>query len=335
VFGGDLGGGVSRAISGGGSILGGLWVVNELGFSLNMVTLLAITLSTGILVDDAIVEVENIVRHIRMGKSPYRAALEAADEIGLAVIAISLTIVAIFVPASFMQSVPGEFFKQFGITVSVQVIFSLLVARFITPMLAAYLLRPEAGRHETEGYITRTYTRLVTWSIRHRFTTITTGFVLFAASIWSATLLPSGFLPAGDKARSLLAIDLPPGSPLADNEAVTEVSAKRLRDRPEVLSVFIDGGRIPPSPMQGPSPMEVRKSALTINYVPKSQRSLSQSELELELGRDLADIPDIRYWFLDENGKRGVMFIVTGTDDGTVANVASELAAQMQRLASM
>src|SRR6478609_2937305 len=123
------------------SIFPAFWVMHLLGFSLNVVTLLAITLSTGILVDDAIVEIENIVRHIRMGKSPYLAALEAADEIGLAVIAISLAIVAVFIPASFMPSVPGQFFKQFGITVSVQVLFSLLCARMITPMLAAYFLR--------------------------------------------------------------------------------------------------------------------------------------------------------------------------------------------------
>ena len=130
------------------SIFPAFWVMELLGFSLNMVTLLAITLSTGILVDDAIVEIENIVRHIRMGKSPYQAALEAADEIGLAVIAISLTIVAVFVPASFMPSIPGQFFKQFGITVSVQVLFSLLCARMITPMLAAYFLQAASARGE-------------------------------------------------------------------------------------------------------------------------------------------------------------------------------------------
>src|SRR5437762_966505 len=123
------------------SIFPAFWVMDLLGFSLNLVSFLAITLSTGILVDDAIVEIENIVRHMRMGKSPYRAALEAADEIGLAVIAISLTIIAIFAPASFMSGIAGQFFKQFGITVSVQVFFSLLAARFVTPVLAAYFLK--------------------------------------------------------------------------------------------------------------------------------------------------------------------------------------------------
>src|SRR5207342_2851044 len=168
------------------SIFPAFWVMELLGFSLNMVTLLAITLSTGILVDDAIVEIENIVRHIRMGKSPYQAALEAADEIGLAVIAISLAIVAVFIPASFMPSVPGQFFKQFGITVSVQVLFSLLCARMITPMLAAYFLRPHQHEEKGDGPTMRLYTRLVTGAVRYRFITVVLGRRNLAAERLSA-----------------------------------------------------------------------------------------------------------------------------------------------------
>ena len=170
------------------SIFPAFWVMELLGFSLNIVTLLAITLSTGILVDDAIVEIENIVRHIRMGKSPYQAALEAADEIGLAVIAISLAIVAVFIPASFMPSVPGQFFKQFGITVSVQVLFSLLCARMITPMLAAYFLRPHQHEEKSDGRTMRLYTRLVTGAVRYRFITVALGLLFFAASLAGASL---------------------------------------------------------------------------------------------------------------------------------------------------
>ena len=124
------------------SIVPAFWAIDAAGFSLNLVSLLAITIVTGILVDDAIVEIENIVRHMRMGKSPYRAALEAADEIGLAVIAITLTIIAVFVPVSFMGGIAGQYFKQFGLVVAFAVFFSLLVARLITPLLAAYFLRP-------------------------------------------------------------------------------------------------------------------------------------------------------------------------------------------------
>jgi multidrug efflux pump subunit AcrB len=308
------------------SIFPAFWAMSILGFSLNMVSLLAITLSTGILVDDAIVEVENIVRHIRMGKSAYQAAIDAADEIGLAVIAISLTIVAIFAPASFMSGIAGQFFKQFGITVSVQVLFSLLAARLITPMLAAYFLRPREHRQRPPGLLLKAYTALVSWSVRHYVVTVCVGIILFAASIWSMGLLPKGYLPVQDTARSLLAIELPPGSQLADTERKTEDIVTRLHSHPEVLSVFVDGGRIPPNTR------EVRKASLIVKYTPKNKRSLKQHELELQIGRDLANIPDIHYWFLDENGLRAVSLFVTGADNNTVNNFADELALQMQRI---
>ena len=308
------------------SIFPAFWAMEMLGFSLNLVSFLAITLSTGILVDDAIVEIENIVRHIRMGKSPYRAALEAADEIGLAVIAISLTIIAIFVPASFMSGIAGQFFKQFGITVAVQVFFSLLAARFVTPVLAAYFLKDHPHADPPPGRILQTYTRLVTWSVKHYYATVLLGLAVFAASIWSIQLLPQGFLPAQDTARSLLAMELPPGSQLAFTEKVTEDIATRLRKRPEVQSVFVDGGRVPPGIF------EVRRAALIINYSPKGDRKITQRELELAIGAELENVPDIRYWFLDENGLRAISLVVTGPEIGIVGNVANELASQMKRI---
>ena len=308
------------------SIFPAFWAMDILGFSLNLVSFLAITLSTGILVDDAIVEIENIVRHMRMGKSPYRAALEAADEIGLAVIAISLTIIAIFAPASFMSGIAGQFFKQFGITVSVQVFFSLLAARLVTPVLAAYFMKDHPHDPPPPGRVLRAYISLVTWSVRHYIITVLIGFAVFAASIWSIKLLPQGFLPAQDTARSLLAMELPPGSQLAHTEKVTEEIASRLRKRPEVMSVFVDGGRVPPG-LQ-----EVRRASLIINYTPKQDRNITQRELELSIGQELESVPDIRYWFLDENGLRAVSLVVTGADIGIVSNVANELATQMKRI---
>ena len=308
------------------SIFPAFWAMDLLGFSLNLVSFLAITLSTGILVDDAIVEIENIVRHMRMGKSPYRAALEAADEICLAVIAISLTIIAIFAPASFMSGIAGQFFKQFGITVSVQVFFSLLAARFVTPVLAAYFLKDHPHEDPPPGRVLRAYTRLITWSVKHYFLTVLLGFAIFAASIWSIKLLPQGFLPAQDTARSLLAIELPPGSQLAFTEKVTEDIVARLRRRPEVRSVFVDGGHVPPGTY------EVRRAALIINYTPKGERKITQRALELAISNELNNVPDIRYWFLDENGLRAISLVVTGTDSNIVSNVASELGNQMKRI---
>jgi multidrug efflux pump subunit AcrB len=308
------------------SIFPAFWAMYVLDFSLNMVSLLAITLSTGILVDDAIVEIENISRHMRMGKTPYQAALDATNEIGLAVIAISLTIVAVFIPASFLPSIPGQFFKQFGVTVSVQVMFSLLCARMITPMLAAYFLMPHRHKQESEGHIMAGYSRTLTWAVKHRFLTIIAGLIFFALSLASAGLLHLGFLPDADISRSTIAIELPPGSQLADTEAVTDLIANRLRRRSEVVSVFVNGGRVPSGVMG------VRNATLTINFAPKSKRSLTQRELEHEIGKDLLDVPDIRYWFVDENGQRNITLIVTGQDSNTVANVASEIATQMRRL---
>src|SRR3954449_5353013 len=225
------------------SIFPAFWAMDLLGFSLNLVSFLAITLSTGILVDDAIVEIENIVRHMRMGKSPYRASLEAADEIGLAVIAITATIIAIFSPVSFMGGIAGQYFKQFGLTIAAAVFMSLLVARLITPLLAAYFLRDHGPDHERDGFVMRGYTRLVAWSVRHKFITLVLGIACFAASIASTGLLPAGFLPAEDQARTLFVVELPPGARLPDTVRVTDRIEEKIRALPEVKSVFVDGGR--------------------------------------------------------------------------------------------
>ena len=240
-------------------------------------------------------------------------------------IAISLTIVAIFAPASFMSGVAGQFFKQFGITVSVQVLFSLLAARLVTPMLSAYFLRHHAHAEKPAGPILQRYTRIVTWSVKHYFATMGIGLLILAASVGSIVLLASGFLPAQDSARSLLSVELPLGSRLSDTEKTTEEIVKLLRARPEVITVFVDGGRIP----QGS--MEVRKASIIIGYTPKSKRSVSQKDIELAITPELEDIPDIHHWFVDENGLRAISLVVVGSDSMTVANVASELASQMRQ----
>jgi hydrophobe/amphiphile efflux-1 (HAE1) family protein len=313
------------------SIIPAFWAMHLIGFSLNLVSFMAITLSTGILVDDSIVEIENIERHMAMGKTPYQASIDAADEIGPAVIAISLTIIAVFVPVSFMGSVAGQFFKQFGVTISVQVFFSLLAARFVTPMLAAYFLkpRPHGIAEAPGGVLARGYARMLRWVARHQYITVMLGLVAFALSLGSTQLLPSGFLPAQDVGRSVLAVELPPGSSLATTAKVTEAIAARLRQRPEVRSVFVDGGHVPP----GTS--EVRLATLIIDYTPKEERSTSQHDLELSMGDDLSDVPDVRHWFLDENGMRGVALVVTGQDGDKVRDVAGELATEMRGLASV
>jgi hydrophobe/amphiphile efflux-1 (HAE1) family protein len=302
------------------------WAMQALGFSLNMVSLLAITLVTGILVDDAIVEIENIVRHMRMGKSAYRAALEAADEIGLAVIAITFTIVAVFAPVSFMGGIAGQYFRQFGLTVAAAVLVSLLVARLITPMIAAYFLRPH-DKVDREGLVMRNYTRLIGWTVRHYYATLVLGFVVFALSIGSVFLLPSGFLPAEDTGRSIFAIELPPGSQLGDTEVIAEKAENIIRRRPEVRSIFVDGGRILGDTGGA---QEVRKSTLTVHYAPREERDLTQRQLEQIISADLKDIPDIRTWVVKENGARAFTIEVTGTDNEKVIETAAQLTSEIR-----
>ncbi len=308
------------------SIIPTFWAMDAIGFSLNLVTLLAITLVTGILVDDAIVEIENIVRHMRMGKSAYRASLEAADEIGLAVIAISLSIAAIFSPVSFMGGIAGQYFRQFGLTVAIAVLFSLLVARFVTPVISAYFLRAPRSRTHSDGAVMQGYTRLVRASVRHRWITLFVGALIFAASLWSTRLLPSGFMPADDLGRVLLAVELPPGSRLDDTDRVTRAISEKLRAMPEVRSALIFGGQL----LGGGA--EPRKATVVINFVHKSEREATQKDLQTRIGAMLADQPDMRFWFLKDNGQRDISLIIAGPDIDVLNETANQIASEMRAI---
>ncbi|MBN9352820.1 MAG: efflux RND transporter permease subunit, partial [Hyphomicrobium denitrificans] len=278
------------------------WAISAMGFSLNLVSLLGITLATGILVDDAIVEIENIVRHMHMGKKPYRAALEAADEIGLAVIAITLTIVAIFAPVSFMGGIAGQYFRQFGMTVAVAVLFSLLVARLITPMMAAYLMRPIPEKPHVDGPLMRAYTRFLQLTLRHPHLTLISGVALFSASVYATTLLPTGFLPDEDTSRVVVAVELPPGTQLDETSRKTDHMVTVLRAIPEVKQVFVLGGTSPTGQL------DVRRASLFVQLVPKTKRKLTEKQLKSIIAAKLADEPDSRAWYINERGERELSF---------------------------
>ncbi|TCK23748.1 HAE1 family hydrophobic/amphiphilic exporter-1 [Ancylobacter aquaticus] len=310
------------------SILPTFWVMDMLGFSLNGVSLLAVTLVTGILVDDAIVEIENIVRHMRMGKSAYRAAIEAADEIGLAVVATTLTIVAVFLPVSFMGGIAGQYFRQFGITVAVAVLFSLLVARLLTPMLAAYFMRDHGHREKPDGALMRAYIGLLHRSIRYRFLTVAAGILLFIGSMWLSTLLPSGFIPNSDVSRSVLALELPPGATLESTQRVVDEIAAKLKAQPEVASVFATAG----SGTAGgaaTSSGEVRKATIIVNLVPRGERVATQKQFEMRLREEIAQLPDLRFNFGASGGAgpggREFTVILSGSDGALVEAKALEL----------
>jgi hydrophobe/amphiphile efflux-1 (HAE1) family protein len=304
------------------SIIPTFFVMQWLGFTLNGISLLGITLVTGILVDDAIVEIENIVRHIGMGVPPYEASEEAANEIGLTVIAISFSIVAVFAPVSFMGGIPGQYFKQFGLTVAVSVLFSLLVARIITPMMAAYLMRGTVhGTDERDGFVMRALMRVVGWTMRHRGLTLLTGGAIFAGSIYSATLLPTEFIPVSDIGRSQIEVELPPGATIDNTEDAARSLSARIDEVPEVQSVFVysDGS-------------DVTEARVMINYGKKETRERSQFVLEEELKNRLSDTPDMRINFQNENGQNDLTINVLGTTEDGAALAAERLAAAMSEL---
>ncbi|MEJ1159194.1 efflux RND transporter permease subunit [Prosthecomicrobium sp. N25] len=300
------------------------WAMSVMGFSLNLVSLLAITLVTGILVDDAIVEIENIVRHMRMGKSPYRAAMEAADEIGLAVIAITMTIIAVFAPVSFMGGIAGQYFKQFGLTVAVAVFFSLLVARLITPMMAAYLFRNPGHEEQHDGAIMRAYTAVLRATLRWRWVTLIFGVVFAIGSIMSASTLPQGFIPPDDQSRIVASIELPPGAKLDDTARLTDEAMRELRKLPEVRDVFVVGGSSPTGTL------ELRRAKLTVQLVRKHERKRSQKMVEGDVSRILGSVADLRYYFVNERGERELTVGLLGADGRAVNDAALALQSQMR-----
>jgi len=302
------------------------WAMELLGFSLNLVSLLGITLVTGILVDDAIVEIENIVRHMRTGKSPYRAAVEAADEIGLAVIAISLTIVAIFSPVSFMGGIAGQYFRQFGLTVAIAVLISLLVARLITPMMAAYLLRPIPEKHEGAGFVMRAYVGFLRATLKVRYLTLVVGLGLFAGSIYATTLLPTGFMPAEDTSRVVVSVELPPGAMLEDTRVTTDSMVEILRTIPEVKSVFALGGSTPTGGL------EVRKASLFVQLVPKTERALPQKTIKVTISDKLAEVPDTRAWYVNERGERELSFSMLSHNGEELSDAVGKLEGALRQV---
>ncbi len=307
------------------SIIPAFWALDMMGFSLNLVSLLGITLVVGILVDDAIVEIENIVRHVKMGKSPYRASLEAADEIGLAVIAISATIVAVFAPVSFMGGIAGQYFKQFGLTVAVAVFFSLLVARLITPLLAAYFLRSHVHAEPKPGIIMRGYESLLRTTLRFRWLTLAGGIAFFAGSIYAIGFLPSGFIPKEDASRIVFSLELPPGSRLEDTRVMTDDVTTLMREVPEVENVYVIGG-------SGPTgTLEPRRATVVADLKHKSERDVPQHEIEEILLKKLETIPDLRAYFVNDRGERQLAFGVMGTDgallDAQARKIQSAMAA--------
>ena len=279
------------------SILPAFLGIYLFGFTLNMVTLTSLALVVGILVDDAIVEVENIARHLRMGKTPFQAALEAADEIGLAVIATTFALVAVFLPTAFMAGIPGKFFKQFGWTAVLAILASLLVARLLTPMMSAYLMKavPLSEREQTDGLVMRRYLIAVQWCLTHRLLTLVLATLFFVGSLALVPLLPKGFVPPADRGQTLVNIERAPGSTLQETFLAAERARLKLGAIPEVVKVFSSvGAGVSGDAFARGSAAEVRKGSLTVTLTHRSERKKNQQEVEADIRELLSREPGVR-----------------------------------------
>jgi multidrug efflux pump subunit AcrB len=306
---------------------GAMWLM---GFSLNVVTMLSISLVVGILVDDAIVEIENIMRHLRMGKSPRDAAMEAADEIGLAVIATTFTLIAVFLPTAFMDGVSGKFFVQFGWTAAIAVFTSLLVARMLTPMMAAYLLRaPRADEAAEPGWMPR-YLAWVAGCINHRGRTLIATAIFFVGSFALVPYIGAGFMPPDDLSQTQIYLSLAPGSTYAQTNDMAEQARQIAAKNPHVRLIYtaVGGGRSGADPFAPSAGDEVRKATLTLKLSAREERAgVTKQDVERDLREALAVLPGVQVK-VGFGGSAEKYVLVLASEDGALL---SQVAPQVER----
>ena len=314
------------------SVVPAFLVMWLLGFSVNIISLLALSLVIGVLVDDAIVEIENIIRHLRGGKTPYQAAMEAADEIGLAVIATTFTLIAVFLPTAFMSGVIGQFFRQFGWTAAIAVFFSLAVARLITPMMAAYMLKPE--KHDVvqrDGIVMRAYLAFVGLTLRWRWTTLAITIALFIFSLSLARHIPSSFMPDDDIDQTRVSIELTPDATLEDTLAVSEAARLAIADVPGVKHIFSSVGRLAGD--IGSSGGKSRNNAdLNLVLEPRGKRP-DKTIIERDIEARLQHVAGARFTVgLSAGGEPGYMVSLTSDNPQILEETAQALMRDIRAL---
>lgn len=290
-----------------------------LGFTLNTLTLLALALVIGILVDDAIVEIENIVRHVRQGKPVREAAAEAVQEIALAVVATTLTLVAVFVPTSMMNSVPGLFFREFGWTAAIAVLFSLLVARLLTPVMAVHLLSSHNMPEHKPSQAMDAYMAMVRWCIAHRGSTVVLALAFFAGSLALVPLIPTGLLPASDQGNITVELELGPGSSIEETLAVAETARRILSELAGVRSVLSAAGH----------GGDTRRAQVMVALAPAGERA-AQREIEAHIGRALQRLPGARVSIGGGQDDKTVELILAGNDSAALLRSAASLERELR-----
>lgn len=321
------------------------WFMDMMGFTLNSISLLALALVAGILVDDAIVEIENIVRHMKMGKSPYQASMDAADEIGMAVVATSLSIIAVFMPVSFMPGIVGQFFKQFGLTVSISVFMSLVIARTLTPLMAAYFLSADGHHEPKESWLMSRYLRFLHWTVHrhpsrpsrnfrqriwnafrvrsHQLLMGGIGLLCLVLTVVLMGSMPQTFAPSPDIGTSIVQVEMAPGSTLQDTARAVDHITAILKQQPEISSQYEDIG----------DGGDVRKATIFAQLVPPGDREVTTKEFEQRIMPKFADVPDARIFFQavgPTGGSRDVVIMMAGDDPVLLEDTVHKLEREMQ-----
>ena len=321
------------------SLISTFMVMLLLGFTLNMMSMLALALTIGILVDDSIVVLENIFRHLKLGETPWTAALKGRGEIGMAAIAITLVDVVVYVPVAFMSGVVGQFFRQFGLTIAAATLFSLFISFTLTPMLASRWLKASEESRSWWGRLSAAWERgydglaqryggLLSWALRHRFIVVTVGVLAFvgALAMIPLNLVKSEFLPVEDQSRYSLRVQMPPGSSLAATDDATSQLEGRLRKVPEIVNYFSVAG------MSGSAFLntgEARYATISVNLVPKDRRAKSASQVARDtelLGQDIPGMT-LRANLPTSGGDIGQPFLaqLTGSDQTALNALGGEM----------
>ena len=306
------------------SIIPTFGVIFTLGYTLNNMTLLGLGLAVGNLVDDAVVEIENMERHLGMGKEPKQAAFDSSAEMGLAVIATSATIVAVFLPVAFMGGIPGQFFQPFAMTVTAATVFSTAVARMVTPMMGAYLLK----KKEVEGQRSKVkiqnpkfspYASTLRWALRHRITTLLLALAFFIGSLMLVPMIPKGLVDGADVGISGVSIELAPGSTLEDTKKVVTQATNLIRQNPAVDSVL--------------STENVGSASLTVRLKSKEERGISQSEFEEKVRPQFVQIPGARISFQSTGavgGRKDLTIVLQSENPQALKQAADDLEKDMR-----
>lgn len=308
-----------------------LWLV---GFSINILTLLAFVLATGLVVDDAIVVLENIVRQRSLGLGPRAAAVVGTEEVFFAVVATTLTLVAVFVPLSFLPGQAGGLFREFGFTLAIAVSLSALVALTLCPVLAARLLtRAEAQQTGAAGHgpgrIARGYARSLGAVLAAPLVTVTAALLFGAAALWLLSGLRSELTPQEDRATAMMSVTAPQGVSL-------DYTSARLRDVEAGLARFTETGEVRSSFIIAGMGGQANRALVLLTLAPWNERSRSQAEIVADIGRAMEEVPGLRAFVGQPNSLgirgagRGLQVALLGSDYASLAAQANRLVAELE-----